>query len=248
MPVPNIKAIRQAGTHLAEADFEHHTIGPCQFIWHDDWVRRFQVGDTEILRGLAVVIRDANWGTHRLASRRNHTRVRNDSVHIDYHADVPNRAGHGDGSQLGIRLQVVVNAQGLDAWLTLTAHTDFETCRSGLSTLLPLKHVVGREVLITHTDGTHETGELPYRVSPGQPFFDIHRLRYAPDRQQPVEFHFEGDTFEMEDQRNWSDASFKIYNRPLALPAPYLIQAGETVEQHIRLRLQNPDTIQEATT
>ena len=36
----------------------------------------------------------------------------------------------------------------------------------------------------------------------------------------------EGDTFEMEDQRNWTDASYKTYVRPLALPWPYTLAGG----------------------
>ena len=31
---------------------------------------------------------------------------------------------------------------------------------------------------------------------------------------------FDGDIFEMEDQRNWTDASYKIYSTPLRLPFP----------------------------
>ena len=34
----------------------------------------------------------------------------------------------------------------------------------------------------------------------------------------------------MEDQRNWSDASFKTYSRPLALPFPYPVAAGEVLQ------------------
>ena len=45
----------------------------------------------------------------------------------------------------------------------------------------------------------------------------------------------EGDTFEMEDQRNWTDASYKTYVRPLALPWPYLIAKGETIDQKVTL-------------
>ena len=36
----------------------------------------------------------------------------------------------------------------------------------------------------------------------------------------------EGDAFEMEDQRNWADASFKTYVRPLSKPRPYVIAKG----------------------
>ncbi|WP_284154729.1 hypothetical protein [Algicella marina] len=39
----------------------------------------------------------------------------------------------------------------------------------------------------------------------------------------------------MEDQRQWGDASFKAYNRPLAKPWPYRIADGELLEQTVTL-------------
>mgnify|MGYP006195238293 CR=1 FL=1 len=42
-----------------------------------------------------------------------------------------------------------------------------------------------------------------------------------------------GDVFEMEDQRNWTDASYKTYVRPLALPWPYTLEAGTELEQAV---------------
>ena len=39
----------------------------------------------------------------------------------------------------------------------------------------------------------------------------------------------------MEDQRNWSDASYKTYVRPLARPWPYTLPKGEKVPQAVRL-------------
>src|SRR5699024_4989680 len=46
---------------------------------------------------------------------------------------------------------------------------------------------------------------------------------------------FDGDTFEMEDQRNWTDASFKTYSRPLSLPFPYTVEAGAAVRQAVTI-------------
>ena len=40
----------------------------------------------------------------------------------------------------------------------------------------------------------------------------------------------QGDIFEMEDQRNWTDASYKTYVRPLALPWPYTLPAGTELD------------------
>jgi hypothetical protein len=52
-----------------------------------------------------------------------------------------------------------------------------------------------------------------------------------------VTCRMEGDTFEMEDQRNWTDASYKTYVRPLALPWPYVITKGETIDQKVTLKV-----------
>ena len=49
-----------------------------------------------------------------------------------------------------------------------------------------------------------------------------------------------GDAFEMEDQRNWSDASYKTYIRPLAKPWPYTLAAGNRHEQAVRLAISGP--------
>src|SRR3712207_13638 len=53
-----------------------------------------------------------------------------------------------------------------------------------------------------------------------------------------VTCRLEGDTFEMEDQRNWTDASYKTYVRPLALPWPYKLDAGTELEQAVTVTVE----------
>ena len=48
-------------------------------------------------------------------------------------------------------------------------------------------------------------------------------------------FEFQGDLFEMEDQRNWSDASFKAYSTPLALGIPRELKPGQALAQTVLL-------------
>ncbi len=52
-----------------------------------------------------------------------------------------------------------------------------------------------------------------------------------------VECRMEGDAFEMEDQRNWTDASYKTYVRPLALPWPYTLAKDMALEQSVSLKV-----------
>jgi hypothetical protein len=47
----------------------------------------------------------------------------------------------------------------------------------------------------------------------------------------------EGETFETEDQRNWSDASFKTYGTPLHLPYPVEVKEGTRISQSVTVTL-----------
>ena len=53
----------------------------------------------------------------------------------------------------------------------------------------------------------------------------------------------EGDTYEMEDQRNWTDASYKTYVRPLARPWPYTLDAGARLDQAVTLTVSSQQQI-----
>nr|WP_272209756.1 hypothetical protein [Marinicella sp. W31]MDC2875583.1 hypothetical protein [Marinicella sp. W31] len=55
-------------------------------------------------------------------------------------------------------------------------------------------------------------------------------------------YRFSGEVFEMEDQRNWSDASYKTYCRPLSLPVPMRLEAGERIEQEVTIMLSRDTT------
>jgi hypothetical protein len=76
---------------------------------------------------------------------------------------------------------------------------------------------------------------FPDLIEPWQPFQEMRAIAHDVIPGFAAECRMEGDTFEMEDQRNWSDASYKSYVRPLALPWPYQIPAGEAVRQRTSL-------------
>ena len=47
----------------------------------------------------------------------------------------------------------------------------------------------------------------------------------------------DGEWFEMEDQRNWSDTSFKTYSTPVEQPLPARVEAGTCVRHEVVVRL-----------
>ncbi|NJR12419.1 hypothetical protein HC776_00565 [bacterium] len=94
--------------------------------------------------------------------------------------------------------------------------------------------LAGQPCVIEHTDGRFITGQFPAEVAPHQPYLNVRAIEHTVDGTK-VNVRMEGDTFEMEDQRNWSDASYKTYCTILALPFPVVIEAGTTIQQTVTL-------------
>jgi hypothetical protein len=92
-------------------------------------------------------------------------------------------------------------------------------------------------VKVFHPGGGIEETTFPELVSPHQPFFDIEALEYTTAAGTRLRLSFSGEVFEIEDQRNWTDASYKTYCRPLSLPYPYRIGPSSVVEQTVRLEI-----------
>ncbi|CAN0605800.1 unnamed protein product, partial [Ectocarpus sp. 12 AP-2014] len=114
-----------------------------------------------------------------------------------------------------------------------TSQTGFETNRTGFVILHPIDGVAGAPVTIEHTDGRVVDDHFPKIIDPIQPMMDLRALSHHTPGGLAVKVVMEGDTYEMEDQRNWTDASYKTYVRPLARPWPYQIAPGEVVDQTI---------------
>ncbi|NEJ83166.1 hypothetical protein GR268_42570, partial [Rhizobium leguminosarum] len=99
----------------------------------------------------------------------------------------------------------------------------------------PIGGVEGSPATVEHVDGQIVATRFPDVIEPWQPFKDMRAITHEVIPGVRAECRMEGDTFEMEDQRNWSDASYKTYVRPLALPWPYEIAANRPVRQKTSL-------------
>lgn len=108
------------------------------------------------------------------------------------------------------------------------AHSDFEKQdRIFKRSLHPLTECSGKLCTIIHPDNTEEQLSFPVQISPHQPFRNIASLKWPIDNDLYAELHFEGDIFETEDHRNWSDASYKTYSTPLDLPFRFWMAAAD---------------------
>jgi hypothetical protein len=187
-------------------------------------LRHLRVGGVEAIRAVSFLVRDRDWGTVEPMI----TGLTVDGGRVTYAA----RYDLGGGC-LDARITLTLTTDSLTAEVVALAHGTVETNRAGFTVLHPIEGVAGAPVCIGHPGGVENT-HFPTLIAPWQPFKDITSLTHQAGGLR-VECQLEGDVFEMEDQRQWGDASFKTYNRPLALPWPYVIGEGEELRQAVRI-------------
>jgi len=118
------------------------------------------------------------------------------------------------------------------------AIADFEKNRIGFCLLHPIEGNKGENCKIVHSNNEEENLFFPLLISPHQPFNDIKSMRWKKSG-TICAIDFFGDVFETEDQRNWTDASFKTYCTPLERPFPVKIHTGEKIYQKIVLKVES---------
>jgi hypothetical protein len=202
-------------------------------------LRDIRFDGVEMIRAIGYIVRDKDWGTYAPVLSNLETRHDGGSFHVSYEA----RCQATDGAALTFSATIVGRSDGSLRFDVAAAPTgDFETNRCGFCVLHPIIGVAGSPVVVEHVDGSLERTVLPDLIDPWQPFKSmraiIHRVR--PGLQATC--RLEGDAFEMEDQRNWSDASYKTYVRPLELPWPYRLADGEQLTQSVSLTLEGAST------
>lgn len=195
-------------------------------------IRYIRVGPHEVLRRVYAAVRDHNWGT--LIPR-----IHNEQ--IDQQAD--SFRVHFDALHVRDDIEFVWHGRitgETDGTITFTfdgeARSTFRRNRVGFCVLHPT-HLAGQPCTVRHTDDRVEDSRFPLYISPHQPFFDIRAIAHEVAPGLRAEVIMEGDTFEMEDQRNWTDASYKTYCTPLGLPFPVTVPAGTRIQQRVTIRL-----------
>ena len=210
--------------HLKVGDFDLAVVagGLNAVRWHG----------VEVLRGVHCLIRDENWATFA---------PENFAMTMSADTGLSQRAFRQTfelGGLAAVDLTVRADHAGcLELAIEITAKRDFLTNRAGLVVLHPIRDVAGTKVKVLHPDQSETETEFPKLISPSQPVSNIEALSHL-IADVAVRVTFSGEVFEMEDQRNWSDASFKTYCRPLALPYPFRVRKGEVIRQKLTLQVE----------
>lgn len=212
-------------------------LGELCFSIDDGALRTLCWRGVEVVRQVSAPVRDTVWGTVPVEP------LESDRTHDDHgwHHRRRSCARH-DGQVACIDFRITATTDADSARVTVEVAIDsddgFDTNRAGLCLLHPLDGLRDQPFELDTPDGsTHET-RFPAadRIAPSQPATDIAALRHR-IHGIDVDIRFLGERFEMEDQRNWSDASYKTYCRPLRLPTPYAVTRDAPVRQRVEIRL-----------
>lgn len=189
-------------------------------------IRYIELPDgTEAVRAVYPSLRGPDWSTHTPSVSDLSVDAREDSFAVAFVLTYDN--GYAARVQIDGGPKEVVYAYVGEA------AGGFQTNRTGLCVLHPIA-LADEPLEIRHPDGTRESGRFPDLVQPDWPFREIVSISTKLPGYK-VEVAMEGETFEMEDQRNFGDASYKTYCYPQSRPYPYSIETGQKVAQTVRI-------------
>ncbi len=209
--------------------------GPLSMVFEPStaMLRYVRFGDIEVVRGVFAPVRDQNWNTIPFTVHDFQHRQSSDQFSLDFlvkcsEADIQfDWRGEVKGTSAGIvRFEFRGEAKSI-CWKN----------RIGLCVLHPIKECAGRRCVIEHTDGSTSNDRFPKWISPHQPFKNIRSMTHDVATDLQAKVTFTGEVFETEDQRNWTDASYKTYCTPLELPFPIEISAGSQINQSVAIEL-----------
>lgn len=194
-------------------------------------LRYISAGCVELVRMIYAAVRDRNWLTVQPLVLNETLDIHEDAFRINL--DCLYRNGE-------IEFSALYRIEGMeDGTVTFSlegnALKQFKKNRIGICVLHPIDGCAGKECNIEHPDGSSEKLFFPESISPHQVFREIRSMTWT-NGGINCRVEFEGDLFETEDQRNWTDASYKTYSTPLSLPSPATVVKNASVYQKVVFR------------
>lgn len=209
--------------------------GPLSMVFEPDTASLgpIRLGHREIIRSIYAAVRDRNWRT--ITPQVSNLSVDATPAGFRLTFDVQCRERDID---FGWRGTLTGDAEGTVTFsMAGVARRTFLRNRIGFCVLHSAQECAGRACRVDQVDGEVVRGVFPPHISPAQPFQSIRAISHEVTPDLWAEVRFEGDIFEMEDQRNWTDASYKTYCTPLSLPFPVEVPEGTRLSQSVTLTL-----------
>ena len=195
-------------------------------------LRSIRMGDRDLLTGIYAAVRDRGWVTVEPVFSRYHVNRGNDGFEVSLNAACTRAA---DGTDISWAGAIVGRPDGSISFsFDAIVRRPFLRARIGLCVLHPLR-LAGTPLAVETPWGVLR-GRFPSLITAHLPFSNVTGIRQDLRKTSEIEIRFEGDLFQMEDQRAFTDASFKTFSTPLELPWPVMVEAGTRIHQAVHVR------------
>ena len=203
--------------------------GPLTTVLENADLRYVKFGDAQVVLRLYMAVRNRNWDTIEPVFTRFEVDDRGDGFRVDLTAE--NVAGDVDFVWTGV---IEGTPDGTISYrMDGAPRQAFLKNRIGFCVLHPME-LTGLPATVEAPDGIIE-GQFPVEISPHQPFIDMVSISHPAGANGRATIRFEGELFEVEDQRNWTDASYKTYSTPLRLPYPVEVTPETRIVQSVTI-------------
>ena len=210
--------------------------GPFSAILERSDLRYVKLGYREVVRRIYVAIRDQNWNT--IPAKLSNCKIDTTRNAFQISFDADNQQG-----EVNYHWQCLVSGTS-SGTITYSiegeARSNFLRNRIGICVLHPLDECMGKTITILEPSGSIKSANFPRYVHPVCPFQNVTGMDQEIHPNVYVKLRFTGDVFETEDQRNWTDGSFKTYSTPLSIPYPVAVNKGDTLRQSVTLSVTKP--------
>ena len=215
--------------NLPNVIFEKFTINNFSVLRDNLFLRNIKYNNIEILKLISFLVRDKNWNNYSPEIIKTSSYNKDQQLHFEFDLK------YGDVEQLEVNLLLSIGSNSVKLIANGKFLTDFWTNRIGFNLLLPVDGVVNQQVIVSKSDQTTEILKYPLIIQPDQPMVKFNNLSYEMFDSIALNIRFDGIHFEMEDQRNWGDASYKIYSGSLLDPFPYKENKNSAFHQEIEI-------------
>ena len=212
--------------------------GPLTLEYSEGSLWNISNGSEEIIRRIYLVFQDINWTSRPFIIKDEIWQIADRS----FSAKIKAQGSH-DAKDLSVELEITGSESGeITYGFSASTAVSFMRNRLGLCLLHPVAGLAGRECELIKADGAIEKSKFPEEISPNQPFLNLSGISHQIQSGQVISVNFEGEIFESEDHRNWSDASYKTYCTPISLPFPAQVTPGEVLSQKITISISGEHT------
>ena len=224
------------GTDAPLAEMRALQAGPVSLLLDGVDLRYLKIGGTELVRRVYTAVRDEDWDTVpgvvsglTLEETEGGFRLEFDVRHARREIDF---SWHGTvtGEESG-RVEFLFDGR---------AERDLSYNRIGICIHHPWRETAGAP-FAARTPAGPLAGAFPDLIGPQAIVDGAYNALFAAYDRIEIElggggsllFEFEGDLWESEDHRNWTDANFKTYSTPIALGFPLRLEAGQPLRQRL---------------